>query len=78
MTLINPNGEIEYKYQGICKGSIALNPSGENGFGYDPIFLIDNNKRTMAELSEKEKNSISHRSIAVNHVIEYIKNHLVK
>ena len=45
-------------------GQIALAPKGENGFGYDPIFMVDA-FRTAAELSEKEKNQVSHRGQAL-------------
>ena len=72
MTLVNPEGEIEFKYQGICEGSIIEEPRGTNGFGYDPIFLVKGDTRTMAELSESEKNLVSHRSAALKKVIEYI------
>ncbi len=76
MTLINPQGEIAYKYQGVCEGSIITESRGSNGFGYDPIFLVKGDTRTMAELSEEEKNLVSHRSIALRHVLEYIKKNL--
>ena len=72
MTLINPNGEVEYKYQGICEGSIIKEARGTNGFGYDPIFLVKGDTRTMAELSEEEKNQISHRSVALRQVLDYL------
>lgn len=74
MTLINPEGKIEFKYAGICEGSIIKSARGTNGFGYDPIFLLKGDSRTMAELSEDEKNQVSHRSIALRHVLEYLKN----
>lgn len=45
-------------------GEIAAAPSGGNGFGYDPIFLLPNRGRTVAELPEAEKNTISHRARA--------------
>ncbi len=73
MTLLNPNGEIAYKVQGICSGSIIKETRGTNGFGYDPIFLVDGDTRTMAELSEAEKNKISHRSVALNQVLAFLK-----
>lgn len=81
MTLINPKGETELAIEGKCYGSIALEPSGENGFGYDPIFLVKDDKRgkysrTMAELSEDEKNQISHRSVALRAILDYITTNL--
>lgn len=72
MTLINPNGEVELACRGVCDGSISETPRGENGFGYDPIFLIKGTKTTMAELSEEEKNKISHRSNALRKVVEHL------
>ena len=77
MTLINPKGDVEYKYQGICEGSIIDSPKGENGFGYDPIFLVNGYTRTMAELTEEEKNKVSHRSVALRKVIAYLKENLI-
>lgn len=50
---------------GILEGTIAYEMSGENGFGYDPIFYIPHLKKTSAELSLKEKNEISHRGKAL-------------
>ena len=74
MTLLNPKGEIDYKIQGICEGSIIKESRGTNGFGYDPIFLVKGDTRTMAELSEEEKNQVSHRSNALRKVLEHLKN----
>ena len=76
MTLINPEGEIAYKTEGICEGSIIKEARGKNGFGYDPIFLVKGDSRTMAELSEQEKNKISHRSVALNNILNYIKQNI--
>lgn len=51
--------------EGVCEGRIALEPKGNNGFGYDPLFLVGPDyERTMAELSLAEKNAVSHRSRA--------------
>lgn len=72
MTLINPSGNVEFSYTGICEGSITTEAKGQNGFGYDPIFLVKGSTKTMAELSEEEKNKISHRSIALHSVLKYI------
>lgn len=74
MTLINPSGEVEYSTTGICEGSITREARGVNGFGYDPIFLVKGDIRTIAEMSEDEKNQISHRSIALRRVVEYLSN----
>ncbi len=57
--------ETEYSVLGTLEGSIGTEPRGENGFGYDPIFMVDE-ERSVAELSEEEKNKISHRSNALH------------
>lgn len=58
------NGEEIYT-EGICQGKIAFEPKGNNGFGYDPLFLVEPDfNRTMAELAMEEKNLISHRGRA--------------
>ncbi len=49
-----------------------MNQKGANGFGYDPVFIVDGDNLTMAELSEDEKNTISHRAIALNKIIEFL------
>ncbi|MDR0671012.1 MAG: RdgB/HAM1 family non-canonical purine NTP pyrophosphatase [Oscillospiraceae bacterium] len=51
--------------EGVCEGEIALAPRGAGGFGYDPLFYLPKYKKTMAELSDGEKNEISHRGLAV-------------
>ncbi len=73
MVLVYPDGKTIHK-TGKCYGKIAFKPKGENGFGYDPIFLTkeSNYKKTMAEISKEEKNQISHRRKA----LEGIKNEL--
>jgi len=50
--------------EGACEGRIVLAPRGTGGFGYDPLFIVDGLEKTMAELSEDEKNSLSHRGKA--------------
>jgi XTP/dITP diphosphohydrolase len=50
--------------EGRCEGSIAREPRGAGGFGYDPLFVVRGFGRTMAELSEREKNAFSHRALA--------------
>lgn len=60
----NPNGEY-VTTEDYCEGVIVDEPKGYNGFGYDPYFYIDKFKRTMAEITLEEKNTISHRSKAL-------------
>ena len=57
--------------EGVLKGEISVAPSGENGFGYDSIFLY--NQITLAEMNEEEKNAISHRQIAFTKIAKTIK-----
>ena len=60
-------------FRGTFEGAIGYEERGENGFGYDSIFLVQNDHRTSAELSPKEKNAISHRGEALAQFIDYIK-----
>ena len=52
-------------FRGECHGLILENQSGNSGFGYDPIFYYENLSKTFANLSEDEKNKVSHRSVAM-------------
>lgn len=63
LALCFPGGR-EIVAEGTCEGTIALSPSGEGGFGYDPIFLLPDG-RTMAQLTAEEKNQVSHRGRAL-------------
>ena len=76
MTLVDGDGNILNQEVGECYGNIAKTQFGTNGFGYDPIFVPDGYDITIAEMSEEKKNSISHRSVALNKMLAYIKNHL--
>ncbi len=58
--------------QETVEGYIAKEPYGEGGFGYDPIFLVGESGRTMAEHTEQEKNSISHRALAAQRILAII------
>ncbi len=64
LALYLPDGRLITAH-GTCEGLIALEPKGEGGFGYDPIFFVPSKGRTMAELSPEEKNAISHRGRAI-------------
>jgi XTP/dITP diphosphohydrolase len=61
------------QFEGILRGQILYDKRGLGGFGYDPLFLPDGYKRTLAEMSLEEKNKISHRSIAVAKLVEYLR-----
>jgi XTP/dITP diphosphohydrolase len=60
-----PPGMLPLLAEGICEGSIARQPRGGGGFGYDPLFILKGTNKTMAELADAEKNQISHRALAV-------------
>ena len=64
IALARPGQPTEW-VEGICAGAIALAPRGEQGFGYDPLFIPNGQPSTFAELSEAEKNRISHRGLAL-------------
>ncbi len=59
-------------FKGICEGSIGTTPQGENGFGYDPLFCCCG--KTMAQMTDDEKNKISHRANALHQLEEYFRN----
>ena len=61
-------------FNGTIDGTISKQAKGGFGFGYDPIFIPNNYNKTLAELSTKEKNEISHRSIAVTKLINFLIN----
>lgn len=67
-------GRIVETFHGECHGNIAEKPRGEGGFGYDPLFLLENGG-TMAEISAEEKNSISHRARALVKLKKFIGNY---
>ena len=64
VALAAPDGSIEYTAVRSCEGRIAHAPRGDQGFGYDPLFIVGAGDRTMAELTPDEKNRVSHRGQA--------------
>lgn len=69
---VTPQGE-EHLFEGRCEGTLAPTPSGTKGFGYDPIFVADAAPgRTMAELSDEEKDAISHRGQAARRLLAWL------
>ncbi len=74
ITLILPGGQPRF-FEGFCEGAIALRKAGCGGFGYDPVFLPDAYPgRTLAEVSEEEKNAVSHRGNALRALAAWLKN----
>ena len=69
---INQNYNVVFS--GRVDGKISNQSKGEFGFGYDPIFIPNNLNKTLAELSTKEKNMLSHRSIAVTKLVNFLVN----
>ena len=70
------NGEIIASFRGEVYGKIIEEARGDNGFGYDPIFMPDGFDKTFAELSQAEKNKISHRAKAIEKVIEFVEDEM--
>jgi|LSQX01.2.fsa_nt_gb XTP/dITP diphosphohydrolase len=64
LAVMFPDGSREI-FHGTCCGTIASEPRGTNGFGYDPVFIPKGEERTLAEMSEEEKHALSHRGEAV-------------
>lgn len=73
MAIAGETGEIEFTTEGVCEGVIAPAAVGENGFGYDPIFIPDGLSQTFGELSGEVKGGISHRARAINEIIQYLR-----
>lgn len=70
---LNINGK-QFIFEGICKGQILTKKQGEEGFGYDPIFMPDNFNQSFAEMTMEEKGSISHRGLAIQELVTFLKN----
>lgn len=64
IALARPDGTIALQTEGVCPGEIAPEPRGEGGFGYDPVFYVPSQGQTFAEMSQADKDHISHRGVA--------------
>lgn len=76
MALVSPSGDVLHTTEGRVSGIIIEELKGLNGFGYDPVFYIPEYKQTMAEMSEEEKNRISHRANALRPMLKWINENL--
>lgn len=65
----------EYHFEGVCKGMITEKESGDNGFGYDPIFIPTGSTKTFAEMNMEEKNQFSHRKKATAKFVAFLNNY---
>lgn len=65
------NGEV-FTFEGIAKGKIALQQDGNEGFGYDPVFIPEGYDVTFAEMPLSEKNKLSHRAKAFQKLVEFL------
>lgn len=75
VAVASPEGLAE-TVEGVCEGIIGVEPKGYNGFGYDPLFVVEGLGRTMAELDSETKNKISHRAKAFLKAVPILKNYL--
>ena len=67
--IVMPDG-TRYSALGTCEGKIGFEPKGENGFGYDPVFIPEGEERSFSQMTDEEKNAISHRGRAMRLLAE--------
>ncbi len=72
ISVSDPNGNVRFRAEGFCDGSLSNQPRGTNGFGYDPIFIPDGYRKTFGELDSALKQRLSHRAIAFKKIIEFL------
>jgi XTP/dITP diphosphohydrolase len=65
--------EGKQTFEGVVNGEIAMFPKGNQGFGYDPVFLPEGLPTTFAEMSLEKKNSMSHRARALDRFVAHLK-----
>ena len=71
LALAIPNGKT-HVVEGTCEGLITNEPIGDRGFGYDPVFFVKEKGKTMAELTNEQKNEISHRAKALQKLVPLV------
>jgi XTP/dITP diphosphohydrolase len=74
MAYVDPHTPVEHVVEARCTGTLAADPRGDGGFGYDPAFVPDDvgGGRTMAELGQEEKDAISHRGRAARELVAWL------
>ena len=72
IALIDPLNGSKNIFHGSWEGRIIFEPTGKNGFGYDPLFYLDELESTAGELNQTEKNKLSHRASAMRKVTDYL------
>jgi XTP/dITP diphosphohydrolase len=72
IAIAQPGRQTEFA-EGVCEGFIVSAPQGAGGFGYDPLFFVPQAKKTFAQMTPQEKNSISHRARAMAQATEVLK-----
>ncbi len=73
IAVANPQGEIIIQSEGICHGEILFSPSGDGGFGYDPVFYVPEKQLTFAQMTTDLKKSISHRGNALKALVPQLR-----
>lgn len=72
LALYDPTTQETHYFEGVLKGTITYEERGINGFGYDALFYVEKEKKTLAEMDEVEKNRISHRGLALMKLKEFL------
>ncbi|MBR5304734.1 MAG: RdgB/HAM1 family non-canonical purine NTP pyrophosphatase [Candidatus Gastranaerophilales bacterium] len=78
MVIVDKNAKILFQTQQYCHGEILREEIGNGGFGYDPIFYVEEEKKGMAQLTSEKKAQVSHRAKALNEVLKWIKDEYVQ
>ena len=77
LCLITPSSPEPHYFEGILKGILALEQKGSEGFGYDPIFVPEGETKTLAELGLEYKNTYSHRAVALQKLVQFLKENML-
>lgn len=72
------SAEEQQQFEGEVQGTILQAPRGDQGFGYDPLFMPEGHKRSFAEMSMEEKNALSHRARAMHKLVDFLQQHYLK